>query len=258
MNTYKNYIKIYDYKIEIKKIIHKNNSNLNPIIFLHEGLGSVALWKNWPYHIAKKTNRDVILYSRIGMGNSSSLKVPRKLDYMHYEGINILPKIIKKLSIKEPIILGHSDGASIALIYSGKGFPTSALILEAPHVFVENITVKAINKSKELWLNNNLRDKLKKYHKDVDGAFNGWCDIWLSNDFKLWNIEEYLSLIKAPTLIIQGENDQYGTLKQVDRIHNCLKIKPEKFIINNCGHTPHAEYPDLVSDRIKKFLSVKY
>jgi len=254
MNETLNYFNYKEYKIELKVISHKKN-NLEPIIFLHEGLGSVSLWKDWPLKVSLATERDAIIYSRIGMGNSSPLKEDRNIDYMHIEAIEILPKIIKFLNISEPILFGHSDGASIALIYSGSGFKSKALILEAPHVFVENISIEGALKAKKMWNNNNLKNKLNKYHKDVDGAFNGWCNAWTSKKFKTWNIEEFLPKITVPTMLIQGKNDEYGTMKQIDIIENKINGKTHRLEIDKCGHSPHVDFPNLITNKIIYFTN---
>lgn len=240
-------------RIELKVISHMKN-NLEPIIFLHEGLGSVSLWKDWPLKVALATKRDAIVYSRIGMGNSSPLKNKRNINYMHVEAIEILPKILKFLNINNPIIFGHSDGASIALIYAGSGFNSKALILEAPHVFVEKISVQGAKYAKKMWNNNDLKDKLKKYHKDVDGAFNGWCNAWTSKEFRNWNIEKYLDKITIPILLIQGNDDTYGTSKQLESIENNTKGIIKRYELENCGHSPHTQYPSKIINQIKNFL----
>jgi pimeloyl-ACP methyl ester carboxylesterase len=247
------YIYINGFKIEIKVISHK--SNLEPIIFLHEGLGSIALWKDFPLRVAKATGRDIILYSRIGMGKSSPIQENRKLSYMHDEAKIYLPQIIKYLNLPEVILFGHSDGASIALIYAGSGFKVKSLILEAPHVFVEDISIKGIKIAKKAWNNNNLKDKLSKYHEDVEGAFNGWCNVWLSKNFKNWNIEDYLKSITVPIQLIQGSNDEYGSLKQLDSIEKHVSGRTYRHEIEGCGHSPHSQYPIDITNKIKYFLS---
>lgn len=247
------YIYINGFKIEIKVISHK--SNLEPIIFLHEGLGSIALWKDFPLRVAKATGRDIILYSRIGMGKSSAIKENRKLSYMHDEAKIYLPQIIKYLNLPEVILFGHSDGASIALIYAGSGFKVKSLILEAPHVFVEDISINGIKIAKKAWDNNNLKNKLTKYHEDVEGAFNGWCNVWLSKGFKNWNIEDYLKSITVPIQLIQGSNDEYGSLKQLDSIEKNVSGKTYRYEIEDCGHSPHTQYPIDITNKIKYFLS---
>ena len=256
MNETFEYFNFHNAEIEIKKISSKNNI-LEPIIFLHEGLGSISLWKDWPLRVSTFLKRDVYIYSRIGMGNSTSIKGPRNIDYMHVEAIEILPKLIKFLKInKSPILLGHSDGASIALIYAGSSVNnySKCLILEAPHVFVEDQSIKGAKKAKIQWKSKGLREKLKKHHKDVDGAFNGWCNAWTSEAFKSWNIENYLSQINVPIMLIQGKGDEYGTMKQLDIIENTINSKSYRLELEDCGHSPHTQYPELLISKIKKFL----
>ena len=254
MTEINDYILIDDIKIEVKSIIHKN-STLEPIVFLHEGLGSVALWKNFPREIYNLTKRDIIVYSRLGMGNSSPLRVARTFDYMHQEAINYLPKILNLLDITNPILMGHSDGASIALIYAGNGNKVKSMILEAPHVFVEDISIIGIKNAKKQWNNSNLKEKLSKYHKDPEGAFTGWCNAWLSKKFKSWNIEEYLDNISVPILLIQGNEDTYGTIKQLESIENKTKGYVERYELEDCGHSPHTQFPKEISEKIKTFLT---
>lgn len=253
MTEINDFIYINGFKIEIKTILR--NSNLEPIIFLHEGLGSVSLWKNFPLKVSEATNRDVILYSRLGMGRSSPLKENRKLSYMHDEANIYLPEIIKYLNLSEVVLLGHSDGASIALIYAGNGYLTKSLILEAPHVFVEDISIRGVSLAKKMWNNRDLKEKLTKYHEDIEGAFNGWCNAWLSKEFKKWNIEDCLQNIDVPIMLIQGLNDEYGSLKQLDSIEKNVIGKTYRHEIEDCGHSPHTQYPIKITNKIKYFLS---
>ena len=240
--------------IEIK-IIYKNNNSLEPIILLHEGLGSISLWKDFPLKLSLLLNRDVVVYSRFGMGNSSPIDNSRDINYMHIEGMEVLPELLKYLNITKPVLYGHSDGASIAIIYSGSGYRCKSLILEAPHVFVEDISVKGANETKKMWNNSTFKEKLSKHHKDVDGAFNGWCNAWTSKKFRSWNIENYLTKINVPTMLIQGKDDQYGTMKQLNSIANNVKNKVFRMEIDKCGHSPHVEHTDFVLKNIKKFLN---
>ena len=253
MNETLEFFKYNDKNIEIKIISDERNS-LEPIIFLHEGLGSISLWKDWPSMISASLKRDVIIYSRLGMGNSSPIIGPRDINYMHIEAIEILPKIVKYLNVTNPILYGHSDGASIALIYAGSGYNSKNLILEAPHVFVEDKSIKGANDAKKMWKNSKFKEKLSKHHKDVDGAFNGWCNAWTSKEFKKWNIEEYLPNIKSPIMLIQGKDDEYGTLKQLDNIEKNVQGNVLRHELEDCGHSPHSQYPNILINKIKKFL----
>ena len=255
MKEIRKFYNISGKQIEVK-VIFNNGNDKNPIIFLHEGLGSVDQWKEWPKIISTITKRDVYLYSRVGMGNSSPLKDKRSINFMHEEALKTLPKLISKLNInKPPILLGHSDGASISIIYAGSGLVLKSLILIAPHIFVEEISINSIKNIKKMWLNSNLKKKLKKYHKDVVGAFEGWCNIWLTEEFKAWNIENYLKEITVPILLIQGKNDEYGSLDQILGINRQVTSKIENIIIEDCGHSPFKDHPEIVNNAINKFLS---
>ena len=242
-------------KIECKLIKSKYNTKLSPIVLLHEGLGSIALWKNFPEVLSKFLQRDIIVYSRIGMGNSSSLENNRQVNFMHDEALIYLKNIIENYCDMEPILFGHSDGASIAIIYAGSNLPLHSLILEAPHVMVEEITTKEIKKLYESWSYTNLKLKLERYHKDVDSSFNKWCAIWMSSEFKKWNIENYLKKIRVPVLAIQGLNDQYGSLYHIEAIEKNVKNIFEKLLIDKCKHSPHLEFESLVLKKLKNFLT---
>ena len=254
MNISRKFVTVKNLKLDIKRIFFKKLNNISPIVLLHEGLGCIELWKNWPEKLAEETGKDIIIYSRLGMGMSDKIKQKRKKNFMHEEGYIFLPNIIKQLNLKKPILFGHSDGASIAMLCAGKKNNLAALILEAPHVFVEKKTILEIKKLKKIWNNSNLKEKLTKYHDDVDGAFTKWIDVWLSEDFLSWNIENDLKNIKIPTLVIQGKNDQYGTLEQVSRIKEKLDFRLETLILDNCRHSPHFDQPDAVIFNAKNFL----
>ncbi|MAW33254.1 MAG: hypothetical protein CMK56_02460 [Proteobacteria bacterium] len=225
------------------------------IVFLHEGLGSIAMWKKFPSLLVKLTNSNAFVYSRHGHGSSEKLDIPRNKDYLRNEAIEILPKILDFFGIKKPILVGHSDGASIALIYASKNSHNLAgLIAIAPHVFVEELTLSGIRQARTQFQNARFREKLSAYHTDTDDLFSQWSNVWLSTEFGEWNIVESLSQISTPLLIIQGENDQYGSLSQITAIENTIPFSVEKEIIPNCGHSPHLEYPDQTLEVIKKFL----
>jgi pimeloyl-ACP methyl ester carboxylesterase len=210
------------------------------LVFLHEGLGSVALWKTFPLNVAAATQCPVLVYSRYGYGKSDKLTESRKVDYMHREALDVLPEILDQLGIDSPVLIGHSDGASIALIYAGAGKrPVRGVVAMAPHVFVENITVQSIAEAKTTFQNTDLAERLSRYHDDVVSTFRGWNDIWLHPDFRRWNIEEYLARIAVPVLLIQGEDDQYGTVAQVEAITRQVSGPVEMLILPDCAHAPH-------------------
>ena len=224
------------------------------IVMLHEGLGSVALWKDFPREIAERTGLGVFVYSRCGSGNSDGLKKKRNVEYMHFEAETVLPSLLREVCIEHPILLGHSDGGSIALIYASK-YPTSpsALVLEAPHVFVEQLSVESIAKIRTQYETTDLPKRLGRYHHDVDATFWSWNDIWLDPRFRLWNIESCLKAITCPVLVIQGLNDEYGTIRQVESIQQHIP-SAEVLLLRDCGHSPHRDQPQITIERIARFL----
>jgi len=225
------------------------------LVFLHEGLGSVALWKDFPERVSHATGCPTIVYSRYGYGKSDRLAGARGVDYMHREALEVLPEFLDALSIRNPILIGHSDGASIALIHAGAGSrPVRRLVLLAPHVFVEDITVKSIAEAKVAFENTDLPAKLARYHDDVESTFRGWNDIWLHPDFRRWNIEEYLPGVSCPVLLIQGEDDQYGTAAQVRAIARQVNGPVETLMLPNCGHSPHMDQKLATVEKITHFV----
>jgi pimeloyl-ACP methyl ester carboxylesterase len=234
----------------------QSSAKRNPtIVILHEGLGSIALWKDFPAQLAARTGANVLVYSRYGHGSSDKLMEKRPVNFMHREGEVVLPQLLDKLSIEHPILLGHSDGGSISLIFAGR-YPERprALILEAPHVFVEDLSVANITQAKVNYEATELRQKLSRYHAFVDETFWGWNDIWLDPNFRSWNIEEYLTTIRCPVLCIQGEQDEYGTRAQVDGIAAQMP-QAEVMMLPNCKHSPHRDQPEKTLDSIAGFVS---
>ena len=216
------------------------------LVFLHEGLGCVALWKDFPDKLAAATGCGVFVYGRAGYGRSDPVPLPRAVRYMHDEGLGVLPRVLDVVGIKRAVLIGHSDGASIAIIHAGSGEArnVAGLILLAPHVFNEDISRQGIQAAKVAYETTDLRRRLQRYHGDnVDNAFWGWNDIWLHPDFRAWNIEEFLPGVTVPTLVIQGEDDQYGTLAQVEAIRVQAGESPETLILPDCGHSPHVDKP---------------
>jgi len=225
------------------------------IVMLHEGLGSVALWKDFPHALAARTGCGVLGYSRFGHGNSEKQVEKRPVNFMHHEGEVVLPELLDKLGVIKPILLGHSDGGSIALIFAGR-YPehTRGLILEAPHVFVEEYGLASIRAAKTAFEFTDFRAKLARYHAHVDETFWAWNDIWLDPEFPKWNIEEYLDSIRCPVLCIQGEQDEYGTRAQVDTI--VTKVPgAELLMLPDCGHSPHRDQREATLASITQFVS---
>jgi pimeloyl-ACP methyl ester carboxylesterase len=225
------------------------------IVMLHEGLGSIALWKDFPHRLASRTGCRVLVYSRYGHGNSDKLMEKRQVAFMHHEGEVALPELLDKLGIAQPILLGHSDGGSISLIFAGK-YPERprALILEAPHVFVEDLSVTSITQAKTNYQTTDFPQKLGRYHQHVDATFWGWNDVWLDPEFRSWNIEEYVPAIRCPILCIQGEEDEYGTIAQVKAIQAQVP-GTEIVMLAKCKHSPHRDQPEALLDRMADFVA---
>jgi pimeloyl-ACP methyl ester carboxylesterase len=227
------------------------------LVLLHEGLGSVALWRDFPSLLAAATGCRTITYSRQGYGMSDRLAEPRQLDYMHREALEILPQVIDALSIDDPVLIGHSDGASIAMIYASDGrWKTRALVLMAPHVFVEDLTIAGIAAAKAAYQSTDLRERLARHHDDVDDAFWGWNNIWLNPEFRRWNIESALSGIHCPILMIQGADDEYGTLAQHERIRAGVSTtRITELVLPGCRHSPHRDQPAATLQAITAFVA---
>jgi pimeloyl-ACP methyl ester carboxylesterase len=225
------------------------------LVLLHEGLGSIALWKGFPQQLAARTGCGVLVYSRYGHGNSDKLMESRPVEFMHHEGEVVLPEVLEQTGIAMPILLGHSDGGSIALIFAGK-YPqaVSGLILEAPHVFVEDLTIASIEQARETYRTTDLGLRLGRYHAHVEATFWGWNDQWLDPNFRSWNIEDYLGAIRCPILCIQGEDDEYGTRAQVDAIH-AQTSHTEVVMLSNCKHSPHRDQTEKTLQLMAKFVA---
>jgi pimeloyl-ACP methyl ester carboxylesterase len=234
--------------------IEPRHSHIPTIVMLHEGLGSVSHWKDFPSHLAEETGAGVFAYSRYGHGNSEPLRQPRLPSYMHHEAKVVLPEILDKARIERPVLLGHSDGASIAILYAGL-FPDSpaGLILEAPHVFVEDVTVSSIAQAKVLYSGTDLAQRLGRYHANVDSLFWGWTNIWLDPGFRTWNIEAFLDLIRCPVLVLQGSQDEYGTAAQIDAIRSRIP-SASAILLENCKHAPHRDQCEATLSAIRRFL----
>jgi pimeloyl-ACP methyl ester carboxylesterase len=224
------------------------------LVFLHEGLGSIAMWRDFPGRLAHATGCNAVVYSRYGYGNSEALHEDRPVRYMHDEALVALPQLLDALSLSRPILVGHSDGASIALIHAGgAGRVLAGLVLMAPHVLVEDVSVASIAAARVAYETTDLRAKLARHHADVDSAFWGWNRIWLHPDFRPWNIEEYLPRIDCPVLAIQGEDDEYGTMEQLARLERGVRDL-ECVALADCRHSPHKDQPAAVIDAITRFV----
>lgn len=224
------------------------------LVFLHEGLGSLALWKDFPQQLAHAAGCHALVYSRAGYGRSSPLAAPRQPDFMHVEALQVLPALLDALHVREPVLFGHSDGASIALIHAASaGRSVRGVVLLAPHVIVEELCVRSIAAARASYATTDLRARLAPYHADPDAAFRGWCDIWLDPRFRQWNIEAEVAAIRCPLLAIQGYDDEYGTMEQMNRIAR-LVPDTELLRLQDCRHSPHRDQPDAVIAATTRFI----
>ncbi len=238
-----------------------------PIVYLHEGLGSVAMWRDWPGQLCANTRRCGFVYSRRGYGGSDPVpdvrSTPREVagarhgrllpDYMQQEAWSVLPRLLDQLAIERPVLVGHSDGGTIALLHASR-YPVTACIVMAPHIVVEDISIKSISQAREAFIDGDLRDRLARYHQDVDGAFWQWNDIWLDPAFRSFDIRDDCRRIQAPVLAIQGSDDPYGTLAQIDGI-DLPADQITRIVLPDCGHSPHRDQVSLSTTLITDFLA---
>ena len=255
-------------RIEVRRLPAPSGaSGAAPLVFLHEGLGSVAMWRDWPDQLCAITGRAGVLISRRGYGRSDPVPDVRgeprehagrrsgrlQPDYLHREAWEVLPALLAQLKIESPVLVGHSDGGSIALLHASR-FPVAACVVLAPHVIVEDLSVAAIAQAREAFQTGGLRERLARFHADVDGAFWQWNDIWLSEDFRSFDIRDDCRRISAPVLAIQGVEDPYGTMAQIEQIAaHAPQTRLRK--LPGCGHAPHRDQPDAGNEAIRQFLA---
>jgi len=235
-------------------------STLSPLVFLHEGLGSIAMWQgrtvDWPLQVCRAAGRAGWVYSRRGYGQSPAIPDVRgtgrlRADYMHREAWEVLPSLLKDWGAENPVLIGHSDGATIALLHAAR-FPVAGCVVMAPHLLVEDMTISAIAASKKAYVEGDLRQKLMKYHADVDCAFWQWNDVWLSQAFRSFDIREECKTISAPVLALQGSDDAYGSLRHLDELQTAGRV--ERHLLPNCGHSPHKDQAQKSLDLVAGFL----
>ena len=224
------------------------------LVLLHEGLGSLGLWRDFPGKLSKACGLSVFAYSRANYGASSpSAPLPRPVRYMHDEAL-LLPELFRAAGISDPILFGHSDGASIAILHAAAS-PVRGLILEAPHVFAEEISLRSIAKARDAYERGDLRSRLARWHQHVDAAFWGWNGPWLHPGFRGWDLTGCLPSIRVPALLIQGDADEYGTLEQIEAIARGLRGRFEKVVLPAAGHAPHKDCEAAVLDAAAKFVA---
>jgi pimeloyl-ACP methyl ester carboxylesterase len=231
------------------------------LVFLHEGLGSVSMWGGkqgpWPQALCAALGWPGLVYSRQGYGLSDPIPDVRGqgrhgADYMHRQACEVLPELLTRLGIESPVLVGHSDGGTIALLHAAR-HTVRACVVMAPHVMVEPVSLEAIRSARAAFEQGDLRDRLKRFHRDVDGAFWQWCDVWLSEPFSHFDIRDECRRISAPVLAIQGVDDAYGTLAQIEQIEPAGPI--ERLVLQACGHSPHRDQREVVTRSISRFLN---
>jgi pimeloyl-ACP methyl ester carboxylesterase len=241
-------------RLEVQRIAG-SSADAPTLVFLHEGLGSISMWRDFPTQAAQATGCPALVYSRAGYGNSEAVRAPRTVRYMHDEALETLPRLLDALAVREPVLVGHSDGGSIALIYAGARDRLKGLVAMAPHVFVEDLSVKSIAQARTAFETTDLRERLARHHADPEAAFRGWNDIWLHPDFRAWNIEEYLPRIHCPVLAIQGFDDEYGSMAQVEAVAKQVGGPVEVLRLDHCGHSPHRDQPAAVLEALARFVA---
>jgi pimeloyl-ACP methyl ester carboxylesterase len=224
-----------------------------PLVLLHEGLGSVSAWRDFPEALSEATSRRVLAFSRSGHGRSDPPAVPRTPAFFHEEASAVLPAVLCELDAEDAILVGHSDGASIALIHAAT-HGARGLVLIAPHVVVEDVTLAAIRETRERFERGELRERLARHHDDPDVAFRNWCDVWLDPRFRAWTLEPEAERVVCPVLLVQGTDDPYGTLDQIDRIEARVRGPVRRVVVPGGGHALHREAPETVVREVARFL----
>lgn len=224
------------------------------LVFLHEGLGSIDLWRGVPAEVARAGDLPHVVYARHGYGNSAPAIVPRPVTYMHHEADVVLPALLVELGVGRPVLIGHSDGASIALAFAGAGHEVAGIVCLAPHVFVEDETIAGIEAARDQFESSPMAERMARYHRDPHATFRGWNDVWLHPEFRSWSIEDRLAAITAPVLLIQGTEDEYGTTAQLDAIEAGVAGPTRRVEIAGAGHAPHLDARERVVRSIVEFV----
>ncbi len=262
-------LEISGVRLEVARILPLEfNPARPPLVFLHEGLGSVAMWRDWPAQLCAASGRAGWVYSRRGYGQSAAIPDVRgagrlRADYLHEEAWTVLPALLRALKINKPVLVGHSDGGSIALLHASR-FDVAACVVMAPHVIVEDISIASIEAARAAFETGDLRARLARYHADVDCAFWQWNDIWLSDEFRSFDIRDNCRDISAPLLAVQGFDDPYGSMRQIDEIANVMKQsgrwvsgnkRNQLLKLEQCGHSPHRDQPEAMTRLMAAFLA---
>ena len=235
------------YALEYEIVRHPGAAR-EPIVFLHHGFGSISTWKDFPAQVAQRLGRDALIYARAGCGHSDPLRAPRTGQYLFHEAETVLPQLLDRLGFERVVLFGHSDGATISLLFAA-ACPDCvvAAVIEAPHVIIEEITVEGVAAvAYQYEQDAEFRERIAKHHTDPDGAFWSWATVWLDPAQRSWSMVDRLGRVRCPLLLVQGDQDPYGTLQQFDLIEGHVSGPVQRLVLTSCGHEPHAERPDEV------------
>ncbi len=252
------FIKVAGHNLAVRRLQPESAkaSNRPVLLFLHEGLGSIDLWRDFPNRLVAATGCQALIYDRLGHGVSDSLREPRTVDYHRLEALEYLPEVLRQCDISKVVPIGHSDGGTIALLFAAHHPDlVQGLATEAAHVFVEQASLQGIRQAVIAFETGGLKSRLEKYHRaNTEGMFRAWSDTWLADDFRTWNIESELASIRCPVLVIQGEEDEYGTPAQVRAIADQVSGPSQTLMIPGCGHIPHLQAGEVVLEHLVRFI----
>ncbi len=254
MTTARRHLEIDGCRLEVS-IVAAPERAAPTLVFLHEGLGSLGQWRSFPARLASAVGCRALVYSRAGYGRSAPPPRPRDLDYLDREALTELPALLEATQVADPILVGHSDGATIALIYAAAGLPVRGIVAMAPHVLVEELTLAGIRATGSAWAATDLRTRLARWHDDPEGVFRRWYDVWLDPRFRGWNIVGRLPAIRCPLLLVQGREDEYGSLAQLEAIAGATGGPVETRVLSPCGHVPWKEHPEEVQAACVPFIA---
>jgi pimeloyl-ACP methyl ester carboxylesterase len=244
-------------RLETARVGAPRGTGAPEVVFLHEGLGSISMWRDFPREFCERHGFAGFVFSRYGYGQSTPKPADERWspDFMHRQAEELLPALLAAVGIERPWLFGHSDGATIALLHAAR-HPVAGVIAVAPHLFVEDVSIASIEQAREAYETSDLRRRLARHHADPDSAFRGWNDAWLAPEFRNWNIVHEIDTIACPVLAVQGEGDEYGTLEQIRAIAHRLP-RTELLVIPECGHSPHRDRPDILSSEAGRFIGAR-